>query len=87
MSQPISPEYQAQKENKNQTRKTVLSASVFGVKLISELKDIIKAKFDTEISDMEAQEIGRHIAQFVLLKESLGGFDPSAIGKIRERWI
>lgn len=42
----------------------------FSEKLTLELKDILKAQFNTEPNDMEVQEIGRHIAQIVLLKHS-----------------
>ena len=61
--------------------------SLFSEDLTSELRDILNLPTIAEQNNTEIQEIGRHIAQFVLLKESLGGFDPSAICKIRERWI
>ena len=43
---------------------------IFSEKLLCELKEILKTSSSTELDDMELQEIGRHIAQFVLVKET-----------------
>lgn len=43
----------------------------FSDKLTLELKGILESQFNTNPDEIEVQEIGRHIAQFVLLKEVL----------------
>ena len=59
--------YQSQHNIKN-------NLNYFSEELTSELKDILKMLFDVEVNNVEVQEAGRHIAQFVLLKETTGQF-------------
>lgn len=50
--------------------KDVDSGNIFSKKLLSELKTILKTSSVLEPDELEFQEIGRHIAQFVLVKEA-----------------
>jgi hypothetical protein len=42
----------------------------FNEKLIAELREILKLRFGREHSDIELQQIGLHITQFVFIKEA-----------------
>ena len=45
-------------------------AGFFSAKFVSELQSTFKELFGREISDVEAQQIGLRIAQFVFIKEA-----------------
>ena len=65
--------------------------NLFSEELTSELEGILALMTNAKQSDVEIQTIGRHIAQFVFLKEILGAVKPGAKGglddKERMSWV
>lgn len=59
------------KTERNSAKNTRENLNYFSEKLTLELKSILESQFSVKPDGIELQEIGRHIAQFVLLKEVL----------------